>query len=221
MFKANYVNKCPHCRHSVRFEPAINANRGFHEFEHFVNGVRSNQDDYSTLGYCKCPECNKLILSLDDNLIYPLGSSRPPCPPEVPTEIKEDYDEACLVESISKKAAAALSRRCLQNMLHNQGIKKRNLNDEIEEAMKTLPHNLAEDIDAIRHMGNFAAHALKYESTGQIVDVEDGEVEWSLEVLFSLFDFYYVKPAKSQLRREKFNKKLEEAGKPLLKKLKK
>lgn len=68
----------------------------------------------------------------------------------MPTKIAEDFNEACLVESLSKKAAAALARRCLQNILHDKGITKRDLNLEIEEAIKTLPTHLADSIDSIR-----------------------------------------------------------------------
>lgn len=170
------------------------------------------------LSVAKCPHCEGFVISINDELVYPLTSNRNPCPKEVPREIREDYDEACLVESFSKKAAAALSRRCLQNVLTNKGIEGRDLSAQIDEAIKNLPPHLANDIDAIRHIGNFAAHPLKSQSTGEIVDVEDGEVEWVLEVLESLFDFYYVQPAKAQLRRDKFNGKLKEVGKPPMKK---
>lgn len=49
--------------------------------------------------------------------VYPKGSSRPPCPPEVPKHIAEEYTEACIVLPDSSKASAALSRRYLQNLL--------------------------------------------------------------------------------------------------------
>ncbi|OEU42170.1 hypothetical protein BGV40_11030 [Methanosarcina sp. Ant1] len=150
-------------------------------------------------------------------MIYPLGSSRLPCPSVVPEDIRQDYNEACLVEPYSKKASAALSRRCLQNMLRSNGIKKGDLSKEIDEAMKTLPSSLAESIDAIRQIGNFAAHPLKSTSTGEIMDVEDEEAEWALDVLEDLFDFYYVQPAVTKRKREAMDKKLTDLGKPLLK----
>ena len=49
------------------------------------------------------------------------------------------------------------------------------------------------------------------------MDVEVGEAEWNLEVLESLFDFYYVRPKLEREKREDLNLKLEEAGKPPLK----
>jgi hypothetical protein len=71
-------------------------------------------------------------------------------------------------------------------------------------------------LDAVRHIGNFAAHPLKSTSTGEIIPVEPHEAEWNLDVLEELFDHFFVKPAKAKARREELNKKLVEAGKPQL-----
>ena len=65
---------------------------------------------------------------------------------------------------------------------------------------------------SIREIGNFAAHPIKSTSTGEFVDVEDGEAEWNLDVLESLFDFYFVQPALTAKRKADFNKKLTDAG---------
>ena len=54
-------------------------------------------------------------------LVRPKGISRAPLPPEVPSEFTKDYQEACLVLTDSPKASAALSRRCLQNLLREEG----------------------------------------------------------------------------------------------------
>jgi hypothetical protein len=51
---------------------------------------------------------------------------------------------------------------------------------------------------------------------GAIVDVEVGEAEWNLDVLESLFDFYFVEPTKAAQRKAALNKKLKEAGKPTI-----
>ena len=74
-----------------------------------------------------------------------------------------------------------------------------------------------DSVDAVRNYGNFSAHPIKGTSSGEIVAVEPGEAEWNLDVLESLFDFFYVAPAKLQAKRESLNKKLEEVGKPKMK----
>ena len=80
-----------------------------------------------------------------------------------------------------------------------------------------LPPSTAQDLDAVRKVGNFAAHPIKYEHTGVMVDVEPGEAEWNLDTLEKLFDYVFVKPARSALCTAGLNEKLKAAGKPLLK----
>lgn len=153
--------------------------------------------------------------------IHPFSVTRPPCPSEVPLDIASDYKEACLVLPFSAKASAALSRRCLQNLLRQAAkVKPSDLSKEIQEIIDSgkLPTQLSDSIDAIRNIGNFAVHPVKSKSTSEIVDVEPEEAEWNLDVLELLFDFYYVQPARISQKRESLNTKLSEAGKPLMKK---
>jgi hypothetical protein len=153
-------------------------------------------------------------------MVYPRGISRSPLPADVPDPYAQEYKEACLVLTDSPKASAALSRRCLQNILRTVAkVKTSDLSMEIDEILKSnrLPSHLAEAIDAIRVLGNFAAHPIKSTNTGEIVEVEEGEAEWLLDVLEGLFDFYFVQPATLQKKRDLLNKKLLDAGKPPLK----
>jgi hypothetical protein len=46
---------------------------------------------------------------------------------------------------------------------------------------------LASAVDAVRNVGNFAAHPIKSKSTGDVLDVEPGEAEWLLDALERLF----------------------------------
>lgn len=153
-------------------------------------------------------------------LIRPRASNRPPVPKEVPKDLADDYMEACIVLPDTTKASAALSRRCLQHLLRlSARIKKGDLANEIQQVLDSnqLPTHLADSIDSIRNFGNFAAHPFKSTTTGQIVEVEPGEAEWTLEVLEMLFDFYYVQPEKTKQRRALLNAKLGDTGKPNMK----
>lgn len=125
-----------------------------------------------------------------------------------------------LVLSDSPKASAALGRRCLQNLLRDVAkVKVGNLANEIQQVLDEgkLPSDLQESIDAIRNIGNFAAHPMKSTASGGILDVEPGEAEWTLDVLESLFDYYFVRPAIIQRKRDALNQKLQAAGKPQMK----
>ena len=97
------------------------------------------------------------------------------------------------------------------------GATRRDLADQISEVLPKLPAQIAENVDAIRHVGNFAAHPMKSTNTGAVVDVEEGEAEWLLDVLEELFDFYYTAPVRAAAKRDALNKKLADLGKPPLK----
>lgn len=207
---------CPHCKTPNRFETAESVDK-YEIKDIFSPYYDGSSSTYHVISVCKCTVCAKLIIHFDSQMVYPLWSQRNSAPIEVPQEIAKDFNEACLVESLSNKAAAALWRRCLQNILHEQWIKEKNLSLEIDEAMKQLPSYLADDIDAIRNVWNFSAHPIKCQQTWDIVEVEEWETEWTLDTLERLFDFYYVSPAKSKANRAALNAKLQAAWKPNLK----
>ncbi len=202
-----------------------------------ISGLGKDADGHWVISSFDCPACNRVNLflvkveygvTLPQRIekristvpIRPKGSNRPPCPPEVPPSIAEDYTEACIVLFDSPKASAALSRRCLQNLLREAaGVKPGYLANEIQQVIDSgsLPSHLVETIDAVRKVGIFAAHPIKSQSTGQIVPVEPAEAEWNLDVLEALFDFYYVQPAAIAKKRTALDTKLKDAGKKPMK----
>jgi hypothetical protein len=147
-------------------------------------------------------------------LLYPRVRNPPNLSNDIPKEYRDDYLEAHRTLDVSAKASAALSRRALQRLIRNKvGIKPQRLVDEIDDLLKTsLPSHLSESIHAIRHYGNFAAHPLTDVQTGQVLDVEPGEAEWTLEILSQLLDYYFVQPAKIQQRKTALNNKLQQTG---------
>jgi len=133
---------------------------------------------------------------------------------------KKAFLEASAVLPISPKASAALNRRILQDVFREElGIRKSSLAQEIDEFIERtdVPSYLTEAIDAVRNIGNFAAHPLKDTNTGEIVEVEAGEAEWLLEVNEALFDFVFVQPKRLAERKSNLNAKLSSLGKPPMK----
>ena len=217
--------QCGHC--SADYHPQTKA---------LVAG--RDEDSFWQIEVEKCPRCRKFNMRLVNGSAHPSdpskmlqvhyarpfypkeGSSRKPAPVDVPKGLAEDYNEACLVLNDSPKASAALSRRCLQAILRDHAkTKSKDLADQIDEVLagNLLPSHLAGAIDAVRNLGNFAAHPVKSKSSGEIVEVEQGEADWLLETLEGLFDFYFVQPADLQKKRDALNAKLAAAGKPQLK----
>ena len=214
--------KCPHCLES------------FHDFYEVIP-VGNDADGNWGVVSRKCPSCERVVLVLvngkigsiggrsmlesvkGERLIYPRTTSRVPLPKEVPEEFTEIYREACIVLSDSPKASAALSRCCLQHLLREKAhVKQSNLTNEIQEVIDSgsLPPYIVEAIDAVRKIGNYTAHPIKSERTGEIVDVEPGEADWNLDVLEALFNYYFVQPATINKKQEILNLKLKQAGRP-------
>jgi uncharacterized protein DUF4145 len=162
----------------------------------------------------------EFVQAVDWRQVYPIGASRGPVPPEVPKKIAEDYVEACNVLPLSPKASAALSRRCLQNVLHAHGYRARDLAKEIDlllaeaDPRKVLPGRLRETVDSIRNFGNFSAHPIDDRTTLQVIDVEPHEAEWCLEIIEDLFEHFYVGPVVAKLKKAALDAKLTAAGKP-------
>ncbi|MFL5806938.1 MAG: DUF4145 domain-containing protein [Roseiflexaceae bacterium] len=219
----------PHFHTVVRFDvPMARLNNT--QSRGFDASITIDKERLDLMGSC-CPHCKKPILTLqyfeqrsddqwgtagDEFLVWPLQSMRL-VPPEVPADIASDYNEAALVLSFSPKASAALSRRCLQAVLRAAGYNQHNLSQQIDAVMPHLPSYITGNIDAVRQIGNFAAHPMKSQTTGQILDVEPGEAGWNLKVLDQLFDFFYVQPALARQKRDALNAKLQEANKPPMK----
>jgi len=215
--------KCLHCQ--VEIHP--------HEYFTWIEdgkvvGKESGKGTSWGVSSMDCPACSKAMLKLHKYVngdvvavtyAYPANASRTSAPNEVPIDLSEDFNESAAVLLISPKASAALSRRCLQALLRQQGFNNKDLAPAIQSALdsKTLPSALADNLDAIRNIGNFAAHPMKDVSSGEIFPVEQHEAEWNLEVLEGLFDFYYVQPAKATARRAALDEKLKAAGKPPMK----
>lgn len=224
--------RCPHCGLGINFE----------EHDEYSAIYPHDEPDKHGLGYelihGHCPACEKLIVILKEGkytrgangtsltaiskeeVIYPKIVLPKTLEPEIPEKYRNDYLEAYAVLPISPKASAAISRRLLQHLLREEHkITKKSLDKEIEEFIHrgNIPSHISEAVDAVRNVGNFAAHPLKDTNSGEIIDVEPGEAEWLLEVLDALFDFTFIQPRKLQERRNRLNQKLAAMGKPPIK----
>lgn len=217
--------KCPHCQ--------VEVNPNFSE--RYIGEYKGR---HHSLFNMKCPneKCDLPIIILgsaeslrlsregvyildsrgiEKKQLFPVGSDRMPAAPEVESKFAEDYNEACLVLPFSPKASAALSRRCLQNIIRlKEGIKERNLKTEIDKLIATnkLPSYISDNLEIIRGFGNIAAHGMEDQVSGEILDVEPDEAEFLLDVLELLFDLYFVQAAKAAKIKASLNQKLASAG---------
>jgi len=143
--------------------------------------------------------------------VYPRSNRTPP--PEVPIDIATDYTEAATILDDSPRASAALSRRALQLVLRDHlGAKGNNLEKEIDSVSAHVGPSLIISMHALRKIGNFGAHPNKDKLTLELIPVEAGEAEWSLDVLDELFQTVFIAPARSADRLAALNYKLTSAG---------
>ncbi len=221
--------KCPNCHIGIRLE--LEAQKAY-RLPH-----PNNLETGCEVAYGFCPECYQLIVLLrfgeyklvDDDgevagiqreeIIFPKAYSRS-IDELIPEKYRQPFNEANSVLGTSPKASAALSRRLLQTLLWDEyKIKRHDLQQEIQEfvQLRNVPADICQSVDAIRNIGNFAAHPIKYTNTGEIVDVESGEAEWLLEVLEAILDFTFIQPGRANERKQKLNLKLQALGKPVIK----
>lgn len=220
---------CPHCSTAVKCNWK------------YTDTFRTKPENYGReIQFSTCPNCDEPLIYLlsgyyhynDDvgcrmmipdfnKLIYPITPDNVTLE-DVPNEYCEDYNEAKRVLPISSKASAALTRRLLQTILREEyKIKDKSLIQEIEKFIHLdgIPSHLTGAVDAIRNIGNFAAHPIEDKSTGEIVPVEQGEAEWLIEIIEALFDFTFIQPKKLERRRLELDTKLEQVGKPPMKQI--
>lgn len=195
--------QCPYCNMVM---PISNEtlNKQTPNFTHsFIATRNSNGEpgDPSTLEiyFFKCPNCNQYTIKAKgigkmvkdvDVLIRPLSSAKQ-FPKYIPEAIRKDYEEACAIVTLSPKASATLSRRCLQGMIRDfWKIKEKNLYDEISALKDKIPADLWSSIDALRQLGNIGAHMEK--DTDVIVDIDPNEANSLIQLIELLMKEWYI-----------------------------
>jgi hypothetical protein len=122
--------------------------------------------------------------------LVPSSSART-LPGYIPPAIVEDYTEACLIASLSPKASATLSRRCLQGMIRDfWKVLRVKLSDEIAAIKGMVDPDVWNAIEAVRKIGNIGAHMEADINT--IVDVDPGEAQQLIGLIELLIDEWYV-----------------------------
>ena len=141
-------------------------------------------------------------------------------PDYIPTAIKEDYYEACLIAEKSPKASATLSRRCLQGMIRDfWSITNNRLIDEINALEEKVDNDTWESIKAVKDVGNIGAHMEK--DIDHIVEVDPDEAQLLIEMIEQLIGDWYVQRFEREQRTKRVTelarakkKQKQEAKKP-------
>jgi len=168
--------QCPYCRSYSKQQwyniaKGILSKKGLDYYEGFV----------PELHLSVCPQCNRYALWLNDKMILPPLSIAPWPSERMPLNIKEDYLEARTILAASPKAASALLRMSLQNLMAHLGEKSKNIELDVANlARKGLPNNFISAMLAARVIGPAAV------SPGKINSSDDVETAMTLFNLINM-----------------------------------
>ncbi len=158
----------------------------------------------------RCFNCKKESVWICDKLVYPQRGKAPPANPDLPDDIRRDYDEASSILDLSPRGAAALMRLSIQKLCKELGQPGKELNDDIGALVaKGLNEIVQQALDTVRVIGNNAVHP------GQI-DLHDDRA--TAESLFRLLNLIAEKMISEPKHvREAYAKLPEEARKAIKK----
>lgn len=197
---------CPHCERAVTIsENRITSDRHILYIEN-TDGRRTLR---TTFIVCPNPECEKFTVTaalfesemgangkevyfgaLSEWKLIPPSMAKS-FPSYVPEAILIDYREACLIQDLSPKASATLSRRCLQGILRDfWQVKPGRLVDEINQITDKVDPLTWEAIQAVRKIGNIGAHMEA--DINVMIDVDPDEAKLLIGLVETLLAEWYV-----------------------------
>jgi len=134
----------------------------------------------TNLAISQCFNCDQIALWINDAIVWPNHGEAPLPNPDLPEEVRRDYEEASAVINISPRGAAALLRLAVQKICKNLGEQGENINDDIAALVrKGLDRRVQQALDIVRVVGNNAVHP------GQL-DLKDDRA--TAEKLFELIN---------------------------------
>lgn len=168
-------------------------NRTIDDFEELSNAI--------AVEFALCPACDKTSIRIEGAGIELKGkalnfhpsSKAKQFPDYIPTNIRQDYEEACKIVDLSPKASATLSRRCLQGMIRNywEVSGKKNLFEEIDAIQNNIDPQVKKVLNGVRQLGNIGAHMEK--DIDLIIDIDPDEASQLIKLIEYLIEQWYIK----------------------------
>jgi len=107
----------------------------------------------------KCYSCKRIAIWQHKALLYPPKRYLLEPNPDLPENVRADFDEARAVLEISPRSSAALLRLCIQKICKHLGLAGRDINGDIGELVKKGLHtHVQKALDSVRVIGNEAVH---------------------------------------------------------------
>lgn len=122
-------------------------------------GSVRNVSSVSNLYSSKCGSCKNIAIWINDNIIHPSSGEAPPANPDMPDEIKDEYEEAASILNLSPRGSAALLRLALQKLCVVLGEPGENIfTDLVSLQKKGLSGDLVKAMHTVRIVGNESVH---------------------------------------------------------------
>lgn len=122
-------------------------------------GLYNGYSAINGVAFSHCTHCNSPSIWHSGALIYPDTSQAPLPNPDLPDDIRFDYEEARQIINRSPRGAAALLRLCIQKLCAHLGESGKNINADIASLVKKgLNPKIQKSLDIVRVIGNEAVH---------------------------------------------------------------
>jgi len=168
---------CPHCGTIAR--------QYHYSRTKSLDGSHQNQKD-NPVRTTVCEFCKEVTLWHFEIMVFPDRGNAPLPNPDMPDEIKKDYEEAASISTKSPRGSAALLRLAIQKLCVHLGGSGKNINDDIAKLVKDgLPERIKKSLDVVRVIGNNAVHP------GQI-NTDSEEVVGNLFQLINIITEYMI-----------------------------
>ena len=107
----------------------------------------------------ECFNCHRISVWIHDKLAYPQRGAAPPANPDLPGDIRDEYNEASSILDLSPRGAAALLRLAIQKLCKELGQPGENINADIAALVaEGLGQQIQQALDVVRVIGNNAVH---------------------------------------------------------------
>ena len=140
---------CPHCNaYANQSWSAVIINQG--------GGTNNSLKNFRA---STCTHCHKQTFWEENIMFYPDAATAPMPNPDLPNDIKTDYEEARSISNKSPKGAAALLRLVIQKICIHLEEDGKNLNKDIGNLVKKgLSPKIQKALDLVRVVGNDSVH---------------------------------------------------------------
>jgi hypothetical protein len=106
-----------------------------------------------------CFNCNEIAIWAGSSMAWPIQNNAPAPNPDLPDDVRLDFDEAGRILQLSPRGAAALLRLAIQKLCKEIGGEGKKIDADIATLVKNgLDVRIQKALDIVRVIGNEAVH---------------------------------------------------------------